>query len=301
MKILVAGGGGFIGSHIIDRLIDRGYDVHVYDLQRPHKETKKGYKWVDIDITDFTRLEFNMSVEEFDVVYNLASVSNTMECVNDPVKATKVNCLGTINLLEASKLNGVKRFIMASSSLISGLQLLDLDKSINVERSNHIYVTTKLFQEMAVRDFYEMYKLPATILRYGICYGPRMTEGVVVDIFIKQALQGKPITIHGDGSQWRQYVYVEDLADANVSILGNCLSMNQTYNLVGEKVSILDIAHAIQRALPETQIMFMGKRSHDLDVKIMSNKEMTLDFGWTPRTSLEKGIRKTVEYYKERM
>ena len=125
--------------------------------------------------------------------------------------------------------------IVAGSSLISGLLPNgDACEIVDVGKSYHLYVTTKLFQEMVVRDFQRMYGLPYTVLRYGICYGPRMTHGVVADIFIKKALAGEALPVEGGGQQWRQYLYVEDLAEAHVLALSD-VAENQTYNVVPDE------------------------------------------------------------------
>ena len=296
--VLVAGGSGFIGSHIVDRLLDRGHDVFIYDVREPHPDTKKGYKWENIDISNFSNLLVNMRCRKFDAVYNLASVSNTMECVKDPIKATTVNCVGTTNLLEASRQTEVNHFIMASSSLISGI-MDERTEYIKPLQSNHNYVTTKLFQEMLVRDYFMMYGLPYTILRYGICYGPRMTEGVVADIFIRQALKGGPITVHGDGNQWRQYVYVEDLADANV-LAFNDDHIAKTFNIVGyQQVSIGLMAYVVKGHFSDVEIKFVEKRSHDLKVNFLSTAKASRALGWEAKTSLAEGVEKTIDYYRK--
>lgn len=300
MRIVVTGGSGFIGGHVVEQLAAAGHEVTIYDKLAPKFEIPKKSEFVQGDILD--RAELTMVFTGKDIVMHLAAMSNTMHCVKFPDRAVALNCQGTVNVLEVAQKVGVKRVLVAGSSLISGLLPNgDDDEVIDVTKSYHLYVTTKVFEEMVTRDFYRMYGLPYTVLRYGICYGPRMTHGVVVDTFIKQALQGEPLTIEGGGEQWRQYLYVEDLARAHVLCLDK-KAKNKTYNVVpNEKVRIIDIAKAIQSCIPETKLVDRPARSHDIEVKMMSNKKIKNELGWEPSVGLMEGIRKTVEWYKSKM
>lgn len=299
MNILITGGCGFIGNTLAHTL-KKDHNVTVFDIDTYWIDYIKDIKYISGDITDYNTLR--QCLKGIDVVYHLAGVSNTMECVKNPLHAIDINCKGTANVLQACRQTGVSRIILAGSSLISTLTFDNSPSNIvDVEKSNHIYVTTKLFQEMLVRDFEAMYGLPYTILRYGICYGPGMTPGVVVYNFVKQALEGKPMTIHGDGSQWRQYIYVGDLVEANVKVLDRPPTKNSTLNIVPlEKIRVIDIAHAICKEIPEATIKFEASRSHDLDVKYMHPDKSYAVLYWGDNiTSLQEGIRKTIEYYRK--
>ncbi len=311
MNVMVIGGNGFVGTHIVRKLLDAHVEsITVYD-NMPQREQHDNVKFVSGSILNLDSLKGALVDNKIDIVYHLASVSNTFACVEDPLKAVRVNCTGSVNVYKSCLDAGVGRVVLASSSLISGLMPTDADFNfvgggyvsdpdyINVSMSDHIYVTTKLFQEMLLRDFTKMYGLHHTILRYGICYGPLMTPGVVVHTFIKQALQGEPMTLHGHGTQWRQYIYVEDLAEANVRVM-SARTTNKTYNIVGDssRVSIASIAKAIQEQIPGAAIKLQDLRSHDLKVNILSNDELMNDLSWGPTTSLEEGIAKTIAYMR---
>ena len=297
MRIVVTGGAGFIGGHVAEKLVAAGHEVMIYDKMAPKFRLPDRCEFVQGDILDKAAMMIAMTGK--DVLIHAAAMSNTMHCVKFPDRAVELNCLGTVTALEVAQKVGVKRVIVAGSSLISGLLPNgDMCEIVDVGKSYHLYVTTKLFQEMVVRDFQQMYGLPYTVLRYGICYGPRMTHGVVADIFIKKALAGEPLTVEGGGQQWRQYLYVEDLADAHVLALDK-VAENQTYNVVpDEKVTIMDMAKAIQKVLPATKIVETPPRSHDIEVKMMSAEKLKQDLGWSAKMSLEAGIEKTVAWYR---
>ncbi len=280
MKILVLGGSGFIGSWLIKRL-KLNHNVISYDKVDP-KFRYDDVLYVNGEITSPALLRFYM--DGVDVVYHLASFPNTMKCAADPITAVDINCYGTAEVLTACRDMKVKRIILASTSLITSIY-------------PHIYVTTKVFQEMLVRDFCYMYGLDYTILRYGICYGPNMTPGVVVHTFIEQALNGEAITVHGTGEQWRQYIYVEDLVDANVMVLSD-KAINKTYNVVPNSITYInDIANCIARYIYGAKITYVPEREYDMDVSQLKGTKLKEDFGWEARTSLDTGIRKTIAWY----
>jgi len=292
MKVVVVGGAGFIGGHVVDRLRTL-HDVVVYDKAFPDPK----YAWSDVEYVLGTLDEdykLRAHLKGADVVYHLASVSNTFECVKDPIKAVDINCGGTVRLFTACRDMGVGKVITASSSLLSGL--LE-DEMLKIRESYHIYVTTKVFQEMLARDFYKMYGLPYTVLRFGICYGPRMTPGVVVHTFIKQALDVKPITIQGNGRQWRQYTYVHDLADLAVKVINGD---GGTYNIVSNsRTTINDIAATIKEFIPNIYVEYVDARSHDLEIDYMDNTAFHDEFGKYEYTSLRDGIGATIDHYKK--
>jgi UDP-glucose 4-epimerase len=249
-------------------------------------------------------------------VYHLAAMSNTQQAVNDPWLCTQLNCVGTVNVLDGCKNAAVERVVIAGSTLLSGLQvqrqmspqdedvknpgLISEASPIEVIKSEHPYVTSKLFEEMIARDYMHQYGLPVTILRYGIQYGPRMTPGVVVHSFIERALAGRELTVHGDGKQWRQYVHVKDVAEAHLAVIDRWdESEGGTYNLVSDRVvTILDIAKVIQDLVPGIEIVHGPERAGDITVKAVSGTAAREDLLWTPKIGLEDGIKSTMDWYK---
>jgi UDP-glucose 4-epimerase len=295
MRALVTGGSGFIGSHVVDKLAERGVTVRILDTVPPHRTDVERY---DVSLLDFERLRPAMN--GVDMVFHLGAVADVKDAAESPQYTDMINTRGTINVLEAARRAGVRRVIYGSTTWVysdtNGI-LLDEDSLLNAP--SHIYTATKLASEYYCKAYSQLYKLPFTILRYGIPYGPRARPGAVIPIFVKKALQGEPLTIAGDGLQFRKFVYVEDLAEGNVLAL-KPVAENKIYNLEGsEKVSIRQIAETIQKILGRVEIKFVEGRPGDFSGKEISNRRALEDLGWEPRVSFEEGVRRYIEWYRK--
>jgi UDP-glucose 4-epimerase len=295
MRALVTGGSGFIGSHVVDKLAERGVTVRILDTVPPHRTDVERY---DVSLLDFERLRPAMN--GVDMVFHLGAVADVKDAAESPQYTDMINTRGTINVLEAARRAGVRRVIYGSTTWVysdtNGI-LLDEDSLLNAP--SHIYTATKLASEYYCKAYSQLYKLPFTILRYGIPYGPRARLGAVIPIFVKKALQGEPLTIAGDGLQFRKFVYVEDLAEGNVLAL-KPVAENKIYNLEGsEKVSIRQIAETIQKILGKVEIKFVEGRPGDFSGKEISNRRALEDLGWEPRVSFEEGVRRYIEWYRK--
>ena len=219
MQVAVTGGGGFIGSHVVDRLILAGHDVRVIDVQPRWRNPDATYLTVDV----FDEDGLGAGVAGCAAVFHLAGASNVNEVAADPVSAVRLNVEGTARVLEAARQHGCGRVILASTVWVYGAAQgkgeLAEDFAVDLRSAGHVYVSTKLAAELLVHSYQEMYGQDFTILRYGIPYGPRMREELVVARFVQAVREARPITIAGTGEQQRNYVYVEDLADAHVRVL----------------------------------------------------------------------------------
>ena len=229
MKIVVTGGCGFIGSHIVDELVNSGYDVIVIDNKSANNDVfyyNDKAVYFDCDINDYDRVV--SLTTGVDCIFHLAAESRIGPCIENPILATKTNVLGTCNLLQAAKLNGVSRFIYSSTSSAYG----NNNSSPQVETMNidclNPYSVTKVAGEALCKMYYDLYKLPTITFRYFNVYGDRQpTKGQyapVIGIFLRQLKANQPLTIVGDGSQRRDFVNVRDIVSANV------LAMNTTDN-----------------------------------------------------------------------
>ena len=203
MRTLVTGGGGFIGSHVVDRLVAAGHDVHVVDL-RPPQRADVGHIVADINDLDSLVAAFAGA----DAVFHLAAYADVNDVSREPVEATDANVVGVAKVWEACRRNNVGRAILASTVWVyngaadDGDGPLDEDASFRLEDMGHLYTSSKVAAEMVVHSYKTLYEQEFTILRYGIPYGPRMRDSLVIPKFVGMALRGDPLTIQGDGSQY---------------------------------------------------------------------------------------------------
>jgi len=176
---------------------------------------------------------------------------------------------------------------------------VDEKSCFDVSATGHVYTTTKLASEMLCHDYKTLFDVPFTVLRYGIPYGPRMRPTLVIPIFMRKALNGEAMTVAGDGSQNRKFVYVEDLADAHVLALAPDAE-NETYNIDGaEEVSILRIAETVHRLVGGKGIEFVPARAGDYGGKQVSSAKAAREIGWTPKIDFDTGMERTVAWFLE--
>jgi UDP-glucose 4-epimerase len=198
VKVLVTGGSGFIGSHVVDKLKKYGIDVRVYDLVMANYRSDVEY--YQGSILDLTPLSFAM--HEIDVVMHLAAIADVGGVFENPHYAESINVRGTINVLEAARRTRVKRVIYGSTVWVYGeSKEHEVDEASPLHAPSHLYTATKLAGEYYLQAYSSLYGLETTTLRYGIPYGPRARDAAVIPTFVRKALNGEPLTIAGDGSQ----------------------------------------------------------------------------------------------------
>lgn len=297
MKVLVTGGSGFIGSHVVDKLKDKGVDVRIYDGILSNY--RKDVEFYQGSILDMTSLGFALC--GVDAIYHLAAIADVKDVYNDPYYSESINVRGTINVLEAARKAGIKRIVYGSTTWVySEAEGVNVDETTPLHAPTHLYTATKLTGEYYCKSYSKLYGMDVTIMRYGIPYGPRARDGAVVPIFVKKALNGEPLTIAGDGSQFRKFVYVEDLAEGNALAL-KPIAKNKIYNLDGrEKVTIKQIAETIKKVIGDVKIEFTPVRPGDFSGKEVSSELAKKELSWEPKVSFEEGVRRYVKWYKER-
>jgi UDP-glucose 4-epimerase len=305
VRIAVTGGCGFIGSHVVDHLIAAGHEVLAVDTT--DKYLNPDAEHARIDVLDLPALTSALAGSQ--VVYHLAAMADVEQVYADPVRAVRVNIDGTEAVLEAARRSGLSRTVLASTVWVYGAALADgqldgeeeeLDEHvpIELEHSGHLYVATKLAAEMLVHSYRELYEQHFTILRFGIPYGPRMRDELVVARFVQAALTGRPITIAGDGRQSRNFVYVEDLADAHVRALSPAAE-DQTFALEGSTaVSVRDIADTVDQLLGPVTIEHIDGRKADYTGRRISSAQAKRLLGWSPRTNFADGVRRYADWYR---
>jgi len=246
MKILVTGGSGFIGSHLVDVLLEQDHEVLIYDKEAPRYNQK-----CSSVIADTGNLEQLISESKgFDMIYHLAAEANVNKFFENPIYSNINTSHNTLNVLESAGRNNIKRVLLASTEWIYGSIEGD-DKDIITEETpyaqnpDHLYTSAKIAAELFCKNYKTLYGVNYTIVRYGIPFGERARAATVTPIFINKILEGGEITIHGDGSQTRQFIYVRDLAEGNAACT-KPEAENGIFNINGrEKISVLDIVKTL--------------------------------------------------------
>ncbi len=302
LKALVTGGAGFIGSHLVDRLLSEGYRVAIMDDLTSGKiqNLNTAATFYHTDITH-SGLDEIFSREQPDLVFHLAARVSVTSSTLHPVDNAEVNVMGTLKLLDAARKVGMEKFIFASTG---GAIYGNPDENPCSEQTPadpiSPYGLSKYIAEQYIALFHRLYRLNYTNLRYGNVYGPRQDaegEAGVIPIFIHAMLEGNRPRIFGEGDQERDFVYVDDIVEANMRAIhgGN----NRTMNIgSGEGTSINRLFELLQADLNFHQEADHRPRRHGEVHKIyLDCNEAREHLGWSPQTTLEEGLRKTVEYY----
>lgn len=295
MRVLVTGGSGFIGSHIVDKLRDHGVTVRVFDVVAPEWRDDLEYRNGSI----LSEEQLRLAMAGCDAVIHTAAVADVKDVHNEPGYSEQVNVRGTANVLEAMRRTGVKRIVYSSTTWVySDAVPTKVDETTPLGAPSHLYTATKITGEYYCHSYAKLYGLEPTILRYGIPYGPRARPTAVIPIFVGKALRGEPLTVQGDGLQFRNFVYVEDLAEGNVLAL-KPVAKNKIYNLDGtRKVSILEIAETVKKVVGDAKIEYLPARAGDFSGKEVDSTRAKVELGWEAKTDLEEGVRRYVDWVK---
>lgn len=203
MKILVAGGSGFLGSYVVDELVGRGHDVTIFDLREsPFKNPKASLILGDV----MDKRSVQNAISGHDVVYNFAGLADLNDSIDKPVETVTLNVMGNLNLLEGCRIHGISRFVYASTVYV-------------FSRKGAFYGASKKSSELIIEQYAENYQLPYTIIRYGSVYGERGDSTNRIYRIIREALTQKSITFQGDGTEEREYIHGRDAAVLSVDVL----------------------------------------------------------------------------------
>lgn len=302
MKIVITGGAGFIGSHIVDCFVREAHEVYVIDnlSHGDRKNVAERAKFIQMDIRDEGIEELFQKIGPDAVVHQAAQIS-VSKSLQDPLEDEKINIMGTLNLLEASRKAGVKKFVYPSTAAVFGEpQYLPIDEEHPTDMISN-YGASKYAAEQYIKLYHRLYKMGYTIFRYSNVYGPRQDstgEGGVISIFCEKMLKEERPSIFGDGKQTRDFVYVEDIARAN--LLAALSEQNGLYNLcTNTRISVNEVFEIIKKEIGfQDGPIYAGERKGDILHSYMSFEKMKKDFGWEPTCSFEKGISNTVDYYR---
>ena len=272
---------------------EHGITVRVYDLNRPaFRDDLEFHQGSVLDIDSIQQ-----ALTDVDAVMHLAAVADVKDVVADPTYAEAVNVRGTINVLDAMRRTGTKRVVYGSTTWVyANARGTVIDEDTPVSPPNHIYTATKIAGEHYCSAYAPLFGLQPTILRYGIPYGPRARPGGVVALFVERALSGQALTLAGDGQQFRQFIYVEDLAEGNVLALAP-EAIGRTYNLDGAtRVTIRQIADTVEQLVGPVGRQFIPGRPGDFEGKGISSRRALDELGWQARTSFDEGMRRYVAW-----
>ncbi len=307
MKALVTGGCGFIGSHMVDRLLNEGFDVVVIDnlstgrllnLEH-HKDNSK----LSVNIADISDFEMILPFfEGVDWVFHLAALADIVPSIEKPLEYHKSNVDGTINVLECCRKFKVKRIIYAASSSCYGIPDVYPTPETAEIRPQYPYAVTKFIGESYALNWQQIYNLPITAMRFFNVYGPRSrtsgTYGAVFGVFLSQKIKNKPFTVVGDGTQTRDFTFVTDIVNACFMAAGNNNAIGKIMN-VGS-----DNTYSVNRlvALLGGEVTYIPKRPGEPDCTFADISRIKEVLNWKPLVSLEQGVEimlQNIEYWRE--
>ncbi|HKZ93503.1 MAG TPA: NAD-dependent epimerase/dehydratase family protein [Candidatus Bathyarchaeia archaeon] len=293
MRVLVTGGSGFIGSHVVDKLVENGYEVRVFDRVKPLRED---VQWFNGDLLN--EKDVLEACKDIEAIYHLAAIADVNVALSHFDVCLMVNEMGTMNFLKSATAEEVERIVLASTSWVYGKTKGVVTEETPIPFPDHIYTKTKIGQEHLLFSWHKHHGLPYTILRFDIPYGPRMRSNMAISIFVRRALRKEPITIFGDGRQGRCWIYVEDLAEGNVAALAEG-GKNQIINLAGpEFITMNQIADALKEIFGDIPLKYEPARPHDFEGSITNIERARALLKWTPKTPFSEGLRKYVEHVK---
>jgi UDP-glucose 4-epimerase len=302
---VVTGGAGFIGSHAVEKLIEKGYQVRVIDnlvggrIENIEQFINSGK--CEFFQKDIRELETDSEIfKNVDFILHFAGIGDIVPSIQKPAEYMSVNVQGTVKVLETARANKVKRFVYAASSSCYGANP-EVPTNENAELKNEYpYALSKYLGEVSAFHWAKVYGIEVNSIRIFNAYGTRSKTsgayGAVFGVFLKQKLTGKPLTIVGDGEQSRDFVYASDVADAFI-LAGETSIQNQIWNLGSNNpISVNTLANLLGG-----EKVFLPKRPGEPDITWANNKKIVSELGWSPKVSFEAGVSKilaNIEYWK---
>ena len=305
-RCLVTGGAGFIGSHLVDRLLADGHTVMVLDNfstgrmeNLAHVKDNPRLEIQRVDVSSYS--EIVPFFEDVDWVFHLAALADIVPSIQMPLAYHKANVDGTVAVLEAARKVGVKRLVYAASSSCYGIPDQYPTPETAPIRPMYPYALTKYLGEQYVLHWNKVYKLPAVSLRLFNVYGPRSrtsgTYGAVFGVFLAQKLAGKPFTVVGDGTQTRDFTFVTDVVDAFVEAAKSD-SSGEVFNIGSD--GTYSVNYLVE--LLGGEVVHIPKRPGEPDCTLADIRKVQKGLGWQPKVSFEEGVRmmlEEIDYWRE--
>ncbi len=331
MKILVTGSAGFIGFHLVQKLLDKGAEVigidNINDYYDPElkfsrlkeagisrkaetrhqpvrSEKNPNYTFIRMNLEDRAEMERLFETEKFDVVCNLAAQAGVRYSIENPHAYINSNIVGFLNILEGCRHNQVKHLVYASSSSVYGNnKKMPLSTDDPVDNPVSLYAATKKSNELMAHTYSHLYSIPSTGLRFFTVYGPWGRPDMAYFLFTKAILGNKPIKIFNHGDLYRDFTYIDDIVEGVLKVIDGAPSQTPPYKVYNignsEPVKLMDFIETIEKAWGKKAL----KEYHDMqpgDVyKTYADvSELKKDFGYAPKTSVAEGIGEFVKWYK---
>src|SRR6266849_5561457 len=310
MRILVTGGAGFIGSHLVEKLLADGHDVAILDdfndfydprIKRNNISTvEKEITVHDVDLRDGDKVAGLFGKEKFDVIAHLAARAGVRPSIQQPQLYYDTNVAGTLHLLESARTTGVQRFIFASSSSVYGAS-----KKVPFSEDQHLtqtlspYAATKIACEFLCSTFSHLYRMRVVALRYFTVYGPRQRPDLAIHQFTRKIHAGKPIDQFGDGTTRRDYTYIDDNIQGTMAALKYEGPLFDIFNLgESETIQLKDLISAIENALGEkAKINQLPEQPGDMPLTCADISKAKKLLGYNPSTKFEDGLPRFVDWF----
>jgi UDP-glucuronate 4-epimerase len=310
MRILVTGGAGFIGSHLVERLLAAGHEVVIlddfndfYDPAIKHANIADFAKDVAVhhaDLRDNASVRNVFRREKFDTIVHLAARAGVRPSIQQPQLYYDTNVTGTLHLLEAARVTGVERFIFASSSSVYGAtKNIPFSEDQNLSQTLSPYGATKIAGEFLCSTYSHLYQIRIVALRYFTVYGPRQRPDLAIHQFTRRIYAGQPIDQFGDGTTRRDYTYVDDIIDGTVAALGYDGPFFDVFNLgESETIQLKDLICAIENALgKKAKINRLPEQSGDMPLTCADISKARKFLGYNPTTRFSDGLPRFIDWF----
>jgi len=314
MQVLVTGGAGFIGSHICEKLLNRGDEVIVVDelndfyspsIKKENlADIKKhgNYQFYQVDICNQEQMKEIFIKEKPDSVIHLAARAGVRPSLSQPILYEQVNVIGTINLLELCRQMPVKNFVFASSSSVYGINSkLPFSETDPINQPISPYATTKRSGELLAFNYSHLYNLPITCLRFFTVYGPRQRPEMGIHKFTRKIFNDEPIEIYGNGESRRDYTYIDDIVTGVINALDR-VKQFAIYNL-GESspINLSDLVLTIEQAIGKKAITkHLPEQPGDVPITFADISLAKTELDFNPKTDIKTGISYFIDWYKEK-
>lgn len=331
MKILVTGAAGFIGFHLVRRLIEQGNEIIGIDnlndyypvslkyarlrecgidenkiIQGHVVESSKyaKYRFIRMDIEDKESIQNIFAIERFDIIVNLAAQAGVRYSIENPYTYVRSNIIGFLNLLEAARLNQVKHFVYASSSSVYGGNItVPFSENDRVDNPVSIYAATKKSDELMAHVYSKLYNLPTTGLRFFTVYGPWGRPDMAPMLFTHAILTGEPIKVFNNGNLSRDFTYIDDIIEGVIRVIDNIPIVSvpaEIYNIgCGHPVQLMDFIHTLENTLgKKAQMIMLPMQKGDVYTTYADTSRLEQAIGYKAKTELKQGIEIFVAWYK---